>query len=152
MKHNDISLSERLSQKLSENLDELLVDNGIEKNRPHIIETNSPITKYMGLVVSKRIPPRVTIEIELNKDKPLDSFFIVTYQNCSCRFKITDCSIVLPEHTKHKKIKPIIKIKTFIKQMWRNYQHAFFELLDELYDTPRDKINKILANQQNKPR
>ena len=36
--------------------------------------------------------------------------------------------------------------------MWRNYQHMFFKLLDELYDTPRDKINKIFANQQNKPR
>ena len=148
MKQNEIPLTERLA----ESLDEMLVDNGFEKIRQHVIEKDSPITKYMGLTVTKRTPPRVTIKIELSKEKPLDSFFSVTYQNCSCRFKITDCSMMAPEHTKAKAIKPITKIKPYIRQMWRNYQHAFFELLDELYDTPRDKINKILANQQIKPR
>lgn len=148
MKQNGISFTERLA----ESLDEMLVDNGFEKNRQHVIEEDSPITKYMGLTVSKRTPPRATIKIELNKEKPLDSFFSVTYQNCSCRFKITDCSMMAHTHIKAETIKPIVKIKPYIRQMWRNYQHAFFEMLDELYDTPQDKINKILANQQIKPR
>lgn len=140
------------TQKMAEALDEMLVDNGIEKPRKHIIETGSLITQRMGLLVTKRVAPRVSIQIELLKDKPLESFFTVNYQNCSCCFKIIDCSIMISENTKAKAIKPITRIKTYIKQMWRNYQHTFFELLDELYDTPRDKINKIISNQQIKPR
>jgi len=139
-----------LEENLANQLDDLLVDNGIEKPRYHIIEEDSLITKYMGLTVSKRTPPRTTIKIELNKDKPLDSFFNITYQNCSCRFKITDCSMMVPKNMNTPT--QIVKIQVFVKQMWRNYQHAFFEMLDELYDTPRDKINKIFANQQINPR
>ena len=146
MKQNEIPLTERLA----ESLDEMLVDNGFEKPKVHIIDKDSLITKRMGLKVTKRVAPRVTVKIELNKDTPLSSFFVVTYQNCSCSFKITDCSMLAPERTKT--IKPIIRIKTYIKQMWRNYQHIFFELLDDLYATPRDKINKILSDQQIKPR
>ncbi len=141
-----------LAKILAEHLDEMLVDNGIEKPRKHIIDKDSLITKRMGLLVTKRVAPRVKIQFEMLPKAPLESYFIVTYQNCSCCFKITDCSIVGSEYQQIKTIKPIMKIKTFIKQMWRNYQHMFFELLDELYDTPQDKINKILANQQIKPR
>ena len=142
--------TKNLEEKLANQLDDLLVDNGIEKPRTHIIEKDSPITKYMGLTVSKRTPPRATIKIELNQDKPLDSSFNITYQNCSCRFKITDCSMMAPENMNTPT--QIVKIQIFIKQMWRNYQHAFFELLDDLYATTTDKINKIISNQQIKPR
>lgn len=138
-----------LAKILAEHLDEMLVDNGLEKPRQHVIERDNPITQKMGLLVTKRVAPRVTIQFKLLKHEPLESFFIVTYQNCSCRFKITDCSMLTDEHENN----PIVKIKTFIKQMWRNYQHVFFELLDEMYITKNEKINQIIQSQnQYKPR
>ncbi|MBQ6109901.1 MAG: hypothetical protein IJL05_00795 [Alphaproteobacteria bacterium] len=138
-----------LAKILAEHLDEMLVDNGLEKPRQHVIEWDNPITKKMGLLVTKRVAPRVKLQFELINHDPLESFFIVTYKNCSCQFKMTDCSMLTDKNENN----PIVKIKTFIKQMWRNYQHVFFELLDEMYITKNEKINQIIQSQnQYKPR
>lgn len=137
-----------LNERLAESLDEMLVDNGIEKPRQHFVETNSLITKLMGLKVTKRATPRVEISFDLLTDKPLESFFTVKYKNCSARFKITDCSIIKQNADTPEAIKSITNIQSFIKQMWRNNKDEFFALLDELYDTPHDKINKIIASQR----
>lgn len=136
-----------LEDKLANNLDEMLVDNGIEKPRGHQIERDNLITKRMGLLVTKRVSPRATIQFKLLKNAPLESFFIVTYKDNSCCFKITDCSIINQEQYDTNSIKHILKIKIFIKQMWRNYQHVLFELLDELYTTTTDKIHRIISEQ-----
>lgn len=138
-----------LAKILAEHLDEMLVDNGLEKPRQHVIERDNPITQKMGLLVTKRVAPRVKLQFELINHDPLESFFIVTYKNCSCQFKMTDCSMLTDKNENN----PIVKIKTFIKQMWRNYQHVFFELLDEMYITKNEKINQIIQSQnQYKPR
>lgn len=138
-----------LAKILAEHLDEMLVDNGLEKPRQHVIERDNPITQKMGLLVTKRVAPRVKLQFELINHDPLESFFVVTYKNCSCQFKMTDCSMLTDKNENN----PIVKIKTFIKQMWRNYQHVFFELLDEMYITKNEKINQIIQSQnQYKPR
>ncbi len=138
------------TEKMAESIDEILVDNGIEKPRKHVIDKNSLITKLMGLKVTKRTAPRVKIQFELVKDKPLESFFAVVYQNCSCRFRMTDCSMLAPDNINTPK--PIVKIQMFIKQMWRNNQDIFFQILDNLYATTTDKINQIMANQRQNPK
>lgn len=105
-----------LEQKLSEQLDDLLVENKLEPQR----QSRLIIPEFgMGMIVSVKDPVRVQMKLEIYPNETEEPHFKVTYQNTTCRFKLSDCSPMKAE-SKNGIPTPIKKIMKEIKQIWKN--------------------------------
>ena len=107
-----------LEDKITEELDDLLVANKIEKPR----ETHFSFPPFgIGMVVQTKDKPRVDFKMEIYPNETEEPHFKITYQNVTCRFKITDCSPMKAEARKGIPSQ-IQKIMREIKQTWKNNQ------------------------------
>lgn len=128
---NDIEI---LEKQLSENLDDLLVENGLEPKRK--VHFSCPGNGTFGMVVCIKEPARVNFKIELYPNETEEPHFKVVYQNTTCRFKISDCSPMKAEAKKGIAV-PIKKIMKEIKTTWKNNKE---QLIQEWYKTrPTDQ-------------
>lgn len=105
-----------LEQKLSEQLDDLLVENKLEPQR----QSRLIFPEFgMGMIVSVKDPVRVQMKLEIYPNETEEPHFKVTYQNTTCRFKLSDCSPMKAE-SKNGIPTPIKKIMKEIKLVWKN--------------------------------
>lgn len=109
---------QELEKRLSEELDDLLVADNIEKERETHFQGSS---KGMGMVVWIKDNPRINFKIEVYPNETEEPHFKITYQHCTCRFKIEDCS---PMKAELKKGIPtqIQKIMKNIIKLWEKHQ------------------------------
>lgn len=109
---------QELEKRLSEELDDLLVADNIEKEWERRFQGSS---KGMGMVVWIKDNPRINFKIEVYPNETEEPHFKITYQNCTCRFKIEDCS---PMKAELKKGIPtqIQKIMKNIIKLWEKHQ------------------------------
>lgn len=111
-----------LEQSLSEQLDDLLVENKIESPR----QSRLIFPEFgMGMIVSVKDPVRVQMKLEIYPNETEEPHFKVTYQNTTCRFKLSDCSPMKAE-SKNGIPTPIKKIMKEIKQVWKNNKQDLF--------------------------
>ena len=111
-----------LEQSLSEQLDDLLVENKIESSR----QSRLIFPEFgMGMIVSVKDPVRINLKLEIYPNETEEPHFKVTYQNTTCRFKLSDCSPMKAE-SKNGIPTPIKKIKKEIKQLWKNNKQDLF--------------------------
>ena len=111
-----------LEQSLSEQLDDLLVENKIESSR----QSRLIFPEFgMGMIVSVKDPVRVQMKLEIYPNETEEPHFKVTYQNTTCRFKLSDCSPMKAE-SKNGIPTPIKKIMKEIKQVWKNNKQDLF--------------------------
>lgn len=106
-----------LEEKLSEYLDNLLVQDDVLKPRKYV-QTGSSDRDF-GMMVSVLQKTRVKIKIEIYPNETEEPHFKVTYQGVSCRFKIVNCEPMKAE-TKNGVPPQIKKIMKQIKQMWQD--------------------------------
>lgn len=103
-----------LEKKLSEDLDDLLVSDGILPAR-QVNFSNS--RRGFGMVLAVKQDPRIKVKVEIYPNETEEPHFKVTYQNVTCRFKIVDCEPMKAEAKKG--IPPQIqKIMKQIKKLW----------------------------------
>ena len=105
---------ENLEKKLSEELDDLLVGDGILPARS-VKFSNSK--RGFGMVLAVKQDPRVKVKVEIYPNETEEPHFKVTYQNVTCRFKIVDCEPMKAE-LKNGIPSQIQKIMKQIKKMW----------------------------------
>ena len=111
-----------LEQSLSEQLDDLLVENRIESPR----QSRLIFPEFgMGMIVSVKDPVRINLKLEIYPNETEEPHFKVTYQNTTCRFKLSDCSPMKAE-SKNGIPTPIKKIMKEIKQVWKNNKQDLF--------------------------
>ena len=111
-----------LEQSLSEQLDDLLVENKIESPR----QSRLIFPEFgMGMIVSVKDPVRVQMKLEIYPNETEEPHFKVIYQNTTCRFKLSDCSPMKAE-SKNGIPTPIKKIMKEIKQVWKNNKQDLF--------------------------
>lgn len=111
-----------LEQSLSEQLDDLLVENKIESPR----QSRLIFPEFgMGMIVSVKDPVRINLKLEIYPNETEEPHFKVTYQNTTCRFKLSDCSPMKAE-SKNGIPTPIKKIMKEIKQVWKNNKQDLF--------------------------
>ena len=111
-----------LEQSLSEQLDDLLVENKIESSR----QSRLIFPEFgMGMIVSVKDPVRINLKLEIYPNETEEPHFKVTYQNTTCRFKLSDCSPMKAE-SKNGIPTPIKKIMKEIKQVWKNNKQDLF--------------------------
>jgi len=101
---------------LTEELDNLLVQNGLE--RPRRVNFNAP-SRGFGMLVAVKEKPRVSFKLEIYPNETEEPHFKVTYQNATCRFKITDCSPMKAEASRGIPTQ-IKKIMREITTVWSN--------------------------------
>ena len=101
-------------KRLSECLDDLLVDDGILPARS-VKFSNSK--RGFGMVLAVKQDPRVKVKVEIYPNETEEPHFKVTYQNVTCRFKIVDCEPMKAE-AKNGIPSQIQKIMKHIKKMW----------------------------------
>lgn len=112
-----------LFDQMTEQLDDLLVESNLEPRRQSRLVF--PKTG-MGMVISIKEPPRVSIKLDVFPNETEEPHFKVTYQNCSCRFKISDCSVMKAEATRG--VPPQIKkIMKEIKKVWQDNNKAIID-------------------------
>lgn len=117
---------------LSEELDNLLVKNGILKERGMILPPYEP--NQYSFVILKKEEPRIKFKIEIYPQEIEEPHFLIRYQNETCRFKIIDGSPYLgknqkiPNHIK-KILKEInetyLKHKDKIQEEWNKTRNSF---------------------------
>ena len=105
-------------KELSEELDNLLVEHKFEK--PRKTDFQCP-THGFGMVIAVKEKPRVNFKLEIYPNETEEPHFKVTYQNTTCRFKITDCSPMKAEAEKGIPT-PIKKIMKEIQAVWSNHK------------------------------
>ena len=135
-----------LEKKLSNQLDGLLVDNGIENPRDIIIPKSN--ANLFVFSVFKQIAPRVQIKLEFFPNETEEPHFKVIYKNCSCRFKIKDCSMMPADCKNIKTIRPIMNIKKLIVKMWENNYKELRELWEKTRPTDKNMKHQIIQNQK----
>ena len=89
---------------------------GIE--RPRRVDFRSPSHGF-GMMVALKEKPRVNFKLEIYPNETEEPHFKVTYQNTTCRFKITDCCPMKAEAQKGIPT-PIKKIMKEITTVWSN--------------------------------
>lgn len=112
-----------VSERLSEQLDDLLVESNLEPQRQSRLVF--PKTG-MGMVIAIKDPPRVSIKIDVFPNETEEPHFKVTYQNCTCRFKISDCSVMKAEATRGVPSQ-IQKIMKEIKKVWKDNKQTIID-------------------------
>ena len=100
---------------LSEELDDLLVADKIERPRQTRISGSTP--NGMGMLIMVKEKPRVDFKIEVYPNETEEPHFKIIYQNKTCRFKISDCTPMKAE-LKNGIPSPIQKIMKQIKKIW----------------------------------
>ena len=105
----------KFGKKLSEYLDDLLVQNGELPERKEKISGGN--NRGFGMVVKIKEDPCVKVKVEIYPNETEEPHFKVTYQNVICRFKIIDCEPMKAE-AKNGIPSQIQKIMKQIKKMW----------------------------------
>ena len=105
-----------LQENMSEAADDLLVENKFAPPRGSQIYAPS---YGVGMVVVIKDKPRIDFKLELYPNETEEPHFKVTYQNATCRFKISDCTPMKAE-IKNGIPTPIKKIMKVIRQVWTN--------------------------------
>lgn len=104
-----------LEKYLSDELDDLLVADGLEQKRNTRISESSG----MSMLVVIKDAPRVDLKFEIYPNETEEPHFKVTYKNTTCRFKILDC-VPMKAEAKKGIPTPINKIMKQIKTVWEN--------------------------------
>ena len=114
LKTTGYKMLEFVEKELSDYLDDLLVQDHIEAPRQSHIEGGG---FGMGMLIVVKEKPRVNFKIEIYPNETEEPHFKITYQNQTCRFKISDCS---PMKAEGKAGIPtqINKIMKQIKKTW----------------------------------
>lgn len=98
-------------------LDDLLVANNVLPSRK--IRSFTEQKPSMKMLVPIAQGPRVKIKVEVYPNETEEPHFKVTYQNTTCRFRISDCEPMKAELQNGVPVQ-IQKIMKYIKQMWRD--------------------------------
>ena len=129
-----------LEQSLSEQLDDLLVENKIESPR----QSRLIFPEFgMGMIVSVKDPVRINLKLEIYPNETEEPHFKVTYQNTTCRFKLSDCSPMKAE-SKNGIPTPIKKIMKEIKQVWKNNKQDLFLVWKNTRPTNQNHGHQII--------
>jgi hypothetical protein len=116
-----------LEQYLSDELDDLLVADGLEQKRNSRISESSG----MGMLLVIKDAPRVDLKFEIYPNETEEPHFKVTYKNTTCRFKILDCAPMKAEAKKGIPT-PINKIMKQIKTVWEKNKE---DIIKTWYDS-----------------
>lgn len=116
-----------LEKYLSDELDDLLVADGLEQKRNTRISESSG----MGMLVVIKDAPRVDFKMEIYPNETEEPHFKVTYKNTTCRFKILDC-VPMKAEAKKGIPTPINKIMKQIKTVWENNKE---DIIKNWYDS-----------------
>lgn len=137
-----------LEAKLANQLDDLLVVNSIEEPRPMVFPD---VPKGMMILsIYKKVDPRIQIKLVFFSNETEEPHFKVIYKNCSCRFKIKDCSMMPADCKNQKAIQPIINIKKQIFKMWQDNYTELCELWKETRPTDTNMKHQIIQDQKTK--
>ena len=118
-----------LEARLAEYLDNLLVSNNIlPQRRTRLI---MPPRGMTGMIMSVIEKPRVNFKIEIFPNETEEPHFKVTYQNCSCRFNILDCSPVKAESKNGIPVQ-IKKIMKEIQKTWSDNKKDIISTWNDL--------------------
>ena len=117
----------KLEKYLSDELDDLLVADGLEQQR------NSRISESygMGMLLVIKDAPRVDLKFEIYPNETEEPHFKVTYKNTTCRFKILDC-VPMKAEAKKGIPTPINKIMKQIKTVWEKNKE---DIIKTWYDS-----------------
>ena len=143
--NNNIKL---LEKKFSEDLDNLLIQNGILKERGNIFPISNNIPGYqnsISFLILKKEEPRINFRIEIYPQEVEEPHFLIRYQNETCRFKIIDGS---PYLGKNQEIP--VKIKKILKEIKQIYSKHKTEI-EKAWNTSRNSQTppqSILSNYQ----
>lgn len=116
-----------LEKYLSDELDDLLVADGLEQKRNTRISESSG----MSMLVVIKDAPRVDFKMEIYPNETEEPHFKVTYKNTTCRFKILDC-VPMKAEAKKGIPTPINKIMKQIKTVWENNKE---DIIKTWYDS-----------------
>jgi hypothetical protein len=119
-----------LEQYLSDELDDLLVADGLEQKRNTRIGTPSG-GNGMGMLIVIKDAPRVDLKFEIYPNETEEPHFKVTYKNTTCRFKILDC-VPMKAEAKKGIPTPINKIMKQIKTVWEKNKE---DIIKTWYDS-----------------
>ena len=115
---------------LSEKLDDLLVRHNLEPERA--IRFSDGTSRGMGMIIGVKESPRIKFEIYPNETE--EPHFKVTYKNCTCRFKISDCSPMKAE-AKNGVPTPIKKVMKEIQFVWKSEKKYIVQKWNDLRPT-----------------
>ncbi len=116
---------ESLEKSLSEALDDLLVAQNIEKPRKtRLVGGDNP--GFTGFMFVVKEMPRADVRLDMFPNETEEPHFKVTYQNETCRFKISDCSPMKAE-AQQGVPRHISKIMKEIKKMWKKNKEEIIE-------------------------
>ncbi len=125
---NDIVLEFKLSElndSMTAELDDLLVVEKLESPRKMQVKGGGH-AGMMGMIVVVKEPPRVNVKIEVYPNETEEPHFKVTYQNVTCRFKISDCTPMKAEAKNGIPVQ-IKKIMKPIKTIWKNNKNDIIQ-------------------------
>lgn len=122
-----MSETRNLEKYLSDELDDLLVADGLEQKRNTRISESSG----MSMLVVIKDAPRVDLKFEIYPNETEEPHFKVTYKNTTCRFKILDC-VPMKAEAKKGIPTPINKIMKQIKTVWENNKE---DIIKTWYDS-----------------
>lgn len=122
-----MSETRNLEKYLSDELDDLLVADGLEQKRNTRISESSG----MSMLVVIKDAPRVDLKFEIYPNETEEPHFKVTYKNTTCRFKILDC-VPMKAEAKKGIPTPINKIMKQIKTVWENNKE---DIIKNWYDS-----------------
>ena len=122
-----MSETRNLEKYLSDELDDLLVADGLEQKRNTRIRESSG----MSMLVVIKDAPRVDLKFEIYPNETEEPHFKVTYKNTTCRFKILDC-VPMKAEAKKGIPTPINKIMKQIKTVWENNKE---DIIKTWYDS-----------------
>ena len=105
-----------ISNSMTVELDDLLVKENIEAPRQTRVKGGAQ-SGMMGMLVMVKEPPRVNVKVEVYPNETEEPHFKITYQNVTCRFKISDCEPMKAEAKNGVPVQ-IKKIMKQIKTMW----------------------------------
>jgi hypothetical protein len=107
---------QELDKRLAEELDDLLVESKLEQ--PRQTRLSYPPRGMIGMIVAIKEKPRVDFKLEIYPNETEEPHFKITYQNTTCRFKLSDCSPMKAE-AKNGIPNQIQKIMKEIKSVWK---------------------------------
>ena len=122
-----MSETRNLEKYLSDELDDLLVADGLEQKRNTRISESSG----MSMLVVIKDAPRVDLKFEIYPNETEEPHFKVTYKNTTCRFKILDC-VPMKAEAKKGIPTPINKIMKQINTVWENNKE---DIIKNWYDS-----------------
>lgn len=125
-----MSNAESILKQLSEDLDDLLVQDGILPMRRNEIQGGGG-RFGMGMMIMVKEPTRIDFRIDIYPREIEEPHFKISYHGETCRFKIEDCEPMKAEAQKGVPTQ-IKKIMKQIKQVWSENKNLLAAAWDEL--------------------